>query len=275
MRSRVARFKLEDGLIYFIQDIDVPRLCIPKVRSIRLHILHDHHDAPIAGHLGVDKTYAGVARSYFWPKLTQEVRRYVTSCDACQRNKSSNRQPAGLLQPLDLPGQRWEQVSMDFIVQLPKTKKNFDAIFVVVDRLTKRVHLIPTHTTATAPDTARIFFDNIFRLHGLPKIIISDRDSKFISKFWRSLFKTLGVHLALSTAYHPQTDGQTERANRTLEDMLRTFVNYRQDNWDDCLTTAEFAYKNSVQASSSYSPFYIDCGQYPITPTGFSSRTAM
>ena len=184
MRSRVARFKLDDGLIYFIQDPDTPRLCIPKVKHIRLHILHDHHYAQIAGHLGIDKTYAGVTRSYFWPKLTQEVYRYVTSCDACQRNKSSNRQPAGLLQPLDLPGQRWEQVSMDFIVQLPKTKKNgFDAILVVVDRLTKRIHLIPTYTTVTASDTARIFFDGIFRLHSLPKTIVSDRDSKFISKF--------------------------------------------------------------------------------------------
>ena len=116
---------------------------------------------------------------------------------------------------------------MDFIVQLPKTKKSFDAILVVVDRLTKRVHFIPTYTTATAPDIAKTFFENIFRLHGLPKTIVSDRDPKFVSKFWKMLFKQLGVHLALSTAYHPQTDGQTERANRTLEDMLRTFVNYR------------------------------------------------
>ena len=106
MRSRVAQFKLDGGLIYFIQDPDTPRLCIPKVKHLQLYILHDHHDAQIAGHLGVDKTYAGVTRSYFWPKLTQEVRPYVMSCDACQRNKSSNHQPASLIQLLDLPGQQ-------------------------------------------------------------------------------------------------------------------------------------------------------------------------
>ena len=155
---------------------------------------------------------------------------------------------------------------MDFVVQLPKTKRGFDAILVVVDRLTKRLHLIPTFTTATAPDTAKTFMDQIFRLHGLPKTIVSDRDPKFVSKFWKTLFKQLGVQLAFSTAYHPQTDGQTERANRTIEDMLRTFVNYKQDNWDDCLPAVEFAYNNSLQASTGYTPFYLDCGQHPITP---------
>jgi transposase InsO family protein len=109
---------------------------------------------------------------------------------------------------------------MDFIVQLPCTKKGYDAILVVVDRLSKRVHFIPTLTTATAPDVAKLFFDQVFRLHGLPKIIVSDRDPKFISKFWKDLFRQLGTQAAISTSHYPQTDGQTEPANRTLEDML-------------------------------------------------------
>ena len=164
---------------------------------------------------------------------------------------------------------------MDFVVQLPKTMKGFDAILVVVDRLTKWVHLIFTHTTDTAPETAKTFLDHIFRLHGLPRVIVSDRDPKFVSKFWRTLFKQLGMHLALFTAYHPQTDGQTESANRTLEDMLRTFVNYKQDNWDDCLPAAEFAYNNSQQASTGYTPFYLDCGQHPITPSTLLNPEAL
>jgi hypothetical protein len=121
---------------------------------------------------------------------------------------------------------------MDFIVQLPPTKAGFDAIVVFVDTFSKMVHLAPTKTTASAPDTARIFFDQVVKLHGLPKSIVSDRDAKFTSKFWKSVFQTMGTKLAMSTAFHPQTDGQTERANCTLEDMLRSFVSYRQDNWD-------------------------------------------
>jgi len=164
---------------------------------------------------------------------------------------------------------------MDFIVQLPMTKAGYDAILVIVNRLTKRVHFIPTTISASAPDTAKIFFNNIFRLHGLPTTIISDRDPKFVSKFWRELLKQLGTQAAMSIAHHPQTDGQTERANRTLEDMLRAFVNYKQDNWDDCLPAAEFAYNNSVQASTGFSPFYLDCGQHPTTPGTLIAQQAI
>src|SRR6185295_9211121 len=135
-------------------------------------------------------------------------------------------------EPLPIPTNRWEQVTMDFITHLPKTKSNYDSIFVVVDRLSKRVHFIPTTATVTAPEVAQLFFTNIFQHHGLSQVIISDRDPKFISCFWQELFRMLGTCTAMSTAYHPQTDGQTERANRTLEDMLRSFINYRQTNWD-------------------------------------------
>ena len=142
--------------------------------------------------------------------MNQDVRDYVKSCDSCQRIKASQQVPAGLLQPLPIPKQPWEQVSMDFIVQLPTTKAGFDAIVVFVDTFSKMVHLAPTKTTASAPDTARIFFDQVIKLHGLPKSIVSDRDAKFTSKFWKMLFHTMGTKLAMSTAFHPQTNGQTE-----------------------------------------------------------------
>jgi len=162
---------------------------------------------------------------------------------------------------------------MDFIVQLPITKTGYDAILVVVDRMSKRAHFLPTTTNATAPDVAKLFFNQIFRLHGLPQVIVSDRDPKFVSKFWQDLTKKLGTKLAMSTAHHPQTDGQTERMNRTLEDMLRAYVNYKQDNWDDCLAAAEFAYNQATQASTGFSPFKIDCGQEPLVPSAFLDPT--
>ena len=152
-------------------------------------------------------------RNFFWPRMQKDVKNYVTSCEACQRNKPTNRAAAGLLQPLVIPETRWEQVSMDFITHLPKIKNHFDSIFVVVDRLSKRVHFIPTTSTVTAPDVAHLFFTHIFRHHGLPRVIVSDRDPKFISKFWQELLLFLRTKAAMSTIHHPQTDGQTEQAN--------------------------------------------------------------
>jgi len=155
---------------------------------------------------------------------------------------------------------------MDFIVQLPLTRQGNDAIVVFTDRLTKRAHFQAMHTTATAPEVAKIFFNTIFKDHGIPKVIVSDRDAKFTSHFWKSLFSQLGTKLAMSTAFHPQTDGQTERLNRTLEDMLRIYATYKQDTWDEYLPAAEFVYNNSKQASTGFTPFELDNGQHPITP---------
>ena len=157
---------------------------------------------------------------FYWPQMNNNVHNYVKSCNSCQRIKASQQVPGGLLQPLAIPSHPWEQVSMDFIVQLPKTKAGFDAIMVFIDTFSKMTHFTSTKTTATAPDIACLFFDHVFQLHGLPKSIVSDQDAKFTSKFWKTLFQTLGTKLAMSTAFHPQTDGQTERANQTLEDML-------------------------------------------------------
>src|SRR5215218_1197243 len=152
---------------------------------------------------------------------------------------------------------------MDFITQLLKTKAGNDAIVVFVDTFSKMVHFAPSKTTATAPDIAHIFFDHVFKLHGLPKSIISDHNAKFTSHFWQTLFKTMGTKLAMSTAFHSQTDGQMERANRILEDMLRAFVSYCQDNWDQLLSSAEFACNNAPNASTNMSPFCANYGRDP------------
>src|SRR5947209_10264688 len=157
---------------------------------------------------------------------------------------------------------------MDFIVQLPKTKTTHkDAIVVFVDYLSKQDHFQVVTTNITAPETARVFIDSVFKLHGLPQVIVCDRDARFTSNFWQALFKLLNTRLAMSTAFHPQTDGQTERTNRTLEQILRNYVSYRQDDWDQHLTMAEFAYNNSKQASTSLSLFYLNYGFHPSVPT--------
>ena len=156
--------------------------------------------------------------------MHHDVQEYVTHCQKCQVNKAERLKTGGLLHPLEIPNGKWESISMDFIVGLPTTNRGHDAIWVVVDRLTKMCRFIPTKTTVKTPELARLFVDNVYRLYGLPANIISDRDRKFDSHFWRAVFKRLDTMLNLSTADHPQTDGQTERVNQVLEDMLRAYV---------------------------------------------------
>jgi len=265
-------YTVTDGIIFYGKDPASRRIYVPDADNLRQDLLQEHHDIDICAHLGMDKTLELIGRSYFWPHLADDVREYVRTCPLCQANKATNRRPIGLLQPLATPTKRWTDVSMDLITQLPKTKRGYDAIMVVVDRLTKMVHFAPTFTTVTAPELAALFFDTVYRHHGLPSTIVSDRDPRFTSLFWKALFKHhLGTGLAMSTSNHPQTDGQTERANRTLEDMLRPYVNLRTDNWDDHLTAAEFAYNNSRQASTGFSPFYLNYGRHPITPASLES----
>jgi len=163
-----------------LKDGDHDRICVPRVTTLINRILKQEHDAKIAGHLGIDKTYERVRRTYYWPRMMRNIRKYIQTCDSCQRNKPSNQKPPGLLHPLEIPNERWESISMDFIVQLPKTKRNYDAITIFVDRLTKRVHFAASKTTDTATDVAHMFINEIFRQHGLPRSIVSDRDSKLL-----------------------------------------------------------------------------------------------
>src|SRR4051794_25451824 len=245
-----------NGLHYHEQQIYVP-----DHANLRQDILYDHHDSPCAGHLGQARTLELVRRQFFWPTLVKDTKEYVNSCEECQRNKPSHQKAAAMLQPLPIPDRKWDVVTMDFITQLPPTKNGHDAIFVVVDKLSKTIKAIPTVTTVTAPEVADLFFQHVFRHFGLPSIIISDRDARFTGKFWQTLWTKLGMKLAMSTAFHPQTDGQTERANQVLEQVLRNYTTYEQDNWDELLPFAEFAYNNSVNTSTGFSPFYVLYGQ--------------
>ena len=239
---------------------------VPKDAGLIHSIIAAHHDGMLAGHPGKTRTIELVSRHYWWSTLNADVTAYVASCDKCQRNKARTGKPTGLLQPMPVPDGPWDSVSMDFITSLPLTKAGFNAILVVVDRLTKMAHLIPCKDTTTSEQFAELFFDNIIRLHGVPKSTVSDRGSVFLSNFWQTVCKLLGVTSLLSSAYHPQTDGQTERMNRVIGDMLRNYVGRNTEQWDRYLTAAEFAINNAVNRSTGQSPFFMNYGRHPSTP---------
>jgi hypothetical protein len=200
-------------------------------------------------HPGSTKMYQDLKQNFWWTRMKREIAKYVSKCDICQRVKASHLKTAGILQPLPIPSWKWEDISMDFIVGLPNTSKRHDSIWVIVDRLTKTAHFLSVQTTYNAKKYAEIYMDQIVRLHGVPKTIISDHGAQFIARFWEQLQHALGTKLIQSSAYHPQTDGQTERVNKILEDMLRACVLQYDKNWDKCLPLAEFSYNNSYQAS--------------------------
>ncbi|CAI7843726.1 unnamed protein product [Closterium sp. NIES-54] len=198
--------------------------------------------------------------------MADDVQKFVTSCDTCQRMKSSKQKKAGLLQPLPVPEQPWQVVTLDFITGLPPTKAGYDAILVVIDKFSKMGHFIPTHTTARTEETAQLFFRYVISQHGILTTLISDRDPKFTSKFWKELMSLMGTKLAMSSAYHPQTDGQTERLNQIVEQLLRAACKDDISKWDAHLPVLEFAYNNATHAATGQTPFFLCYGRNPLTP---------
>lgn len=255
------QFAVSAGLIHWKGH----RIYVPAADALRTKVLYECHDAALGGHLGTAKTIHAVTRRFFWPGMQADIMRYVRSCDACQRNKPSHALPAGLLQPLSIPQEPWADISMDLITSLPQSRSGFDAVVVFVDRLSKMIHAVATHTTCTASELARLMLREVARHHGLPRSIVSDRDPRFIAHFWRSLWDMLRTQLHMSTSYHAQSDGQTERANRTLEDALRSYVNAQQDDWDELLPLLEMAYNSSIQASTGFSPYFLTHGREMAT----------
>lgn len=205
--------------------------------------------------------------------MRTDVVEFVQTCSTCQRNKASNQKPAGLLQSLSIPQQPWESISLDFVTQLPETARGNTQIVVYVDRLTKQCHLSPLPTNATAVTVAQDFITNIFRLHGLPLTIVSDRDAKFTSHMWQDIMRLLGTKICMSTAFHPQTDGQTERMNRVMEDMMRHLAESQPLEWDHNLPLIEFAINNAYSASVQSTPFRLNHGHDPLTPLGIMADT--
>jgi len=246
----------EDGILYYKLRLWVPNTLVQKV-------LESEHDSKIAGHFGQDKTIELIRRNFWWPQMDDAIIKYVQSCSECQKNKSRRHRKYGLLSPLELPHAPWQSIAMDFITDLPESE-GCDQLWVVIDRFTKMAHFIPLlKDCKTAEDLSRIFAREIWRLHGLPRDIVSDRDSRFTSTTWQVFLSVLGIKPRMSTAFHPQTDGQTERVNQTIEAYLRPFVNKEMNNWVDLLPMAEHAYNNSVTTATGMTPFYANYGRHP------------
>ena len=238
------------------------RIYVPDVDDLRLRVLRSRHDHPTAGHWGQNKTQALILRDYAWPGLRLLVRDYCKSCTACGRAKVPRHLPYGTLKQLPIPERPWNSISMDLIEQLPNSD-GYSAILVVVDRLSKQAIFIPTHDTLTAPELADLFVTHVFSKHGVPSHVTSDRGSEFVSHFFRSLGKALDMRLHFTSGYHPEGDGQTERVNQTLEQYLRIYCNYQQDNWSRLLPLAEFAYNNAPNVTTGVSPFFANKGYNP------------
>ena len=242
-------------------------LLVPNNKALREKLIRECHDAATGGHLGRDKTVEQMQRRFTWSKMEQDIELYVKTCEHCQRNKPSQRRTAGLLMPIAPPSYQGHTWTMDYITALPPcARTGNDAIVVFVCKLTKLKHFVACKTDIDAPSTARLFLNSVVRLHGMPERIISDRDPRFTAHFWKAFWEGLGTTLSMSTAYHPQTDGQTENANRTLEIMLRSVVNFEQDDWEDHLAAAELAVNNARNETTGLSPFYMFYGREARLP---------
>ena len=246
------------------------RIYIPPEESIRQEIIRQCHDHPMAGHFGADRTHELLTRSYYWQGSKRDVVEYVKSCAVCQRNKAPRHLPYGQLSSLPVPSSPFEELTMDFITGLPPAKRDgcvYDAILVVVDRYTKMSRYIPARKDWTAKDLAEQFYRHICCTNwGVPVGIVTDRGPTFTSAFWGEMCFQLQIHRRLSTAFHPQTDGQTERQNQTLEHYLRCFCEEHAEDWLSVLPVAEFAYNNSTHSSTKVTPFFSMQGQHPRMP---------
>jgi hypothetical protein len=253
----LAECSQDSGLLFYRK-----RLYIPDLDELKASLLQEVHDNLSAGHPGRSKTYELLQRNFYWPGMSKYAEQWVKNCETCRRITPSREGHQGVLKPLPVPGKAWKHLSMDFITHLPESN-GFDAILVVVCRLTKFRRIIPCKGTCNAEDLARLFRDNIWRLYGLPDSIVSDRGTQFISAFWKHLCRILNTKAQLSTAWHPESDGQTERMNAILEQYLRAYVCYLQDDWSDWLASAEFAGNSQVSETTRISPFFALYGFEP------------
>jgi hypothetical protein len=264
-RGNSNPYTIEDGVLYY-------KHCLVVPQSMRETVLKAEHDSKVAGHWGAGKTVEIVLRNFFWPGMEAQIRQYVHERDSCQQNKPAGHRQNALLHPLELPSSPWSSISMDFITDLPKSE-GCHTIWVVDNRFTKMAHFVGLKEK-TAAAVARQFVNHIWKLHGLPDNIVSNRDTAFTSKFGKEVMNFLGIKQRMSTAFHPQTDGQTERVDQVLEAYLREYCGHEQDDWMELLPLAEYAYNNLFSTATGLSPFYANYGYHPRTnwPTAKAPR---
>ena len=258
------RYSIKNGIIYCTNVLGKSVVAVPETLSKGRRVTEIAIDQAhrIVGHKAARKTRDYVSRWFWWPTMAKDIKNFCKSCGICQTTKTSTAKPRGLLHSLPVPDAPWQSIAMDFVGPFPDCMGH-DYLLVVICRLTSLVHLVPTNTSARATDIAWLFLRDIVRLHGLPETIVSDRDPKFVSKFWRELHRLMGVKLLMSTAYHPQTDAMGERAIRGISQVLRGVVAPDQSDWVDRLPMAEFAINSSVNESTGFAPFELTYGAMP------------
>ena len=249
------------------------KIMVPQNEDLQNIIMRNLHDSPSAGHPGPERMYQLISRWFWWRGMKADITRFASHCDSCQKNKPRNTQEAGHMQPLAIPDYPFQSVSVDFITKLPVTEAGYDTLIVWVDRLTKYVTVMACKETLTAENFAEYTIDNIISKHGCPESFVTDRDCRFVSNFWSSFTKILGTERHMSTAYHPRSDGQTERMNRLLEEILRHYVCFNQSNWDKHIQLAAFAINNAYQGSIKSTPFMLNRGRHPRMPNQISQIT--
>ncbi|MCO5552407.1 hypothetical protein L7F22_005918 [Adiantum nelumboides] len=257
--KKEAPFTLEDGYL-----LHGNRLCI--THSLREKVMYESHAPPYAGHRGIQTILKAIETYFYWPTMKRDIPDYVSKCVVCQKTKFDRGKQPGLLQPLPIPDSPWESISMDFIFGLPKSIHGNTGIWTIVDRFSKQAHFIPVKKTNKAHQMAILFISQIFKYHGLPTSIVSDRDSRMTSNFWKGLFENLGTRLNFSSAYNPQTDGQSEIANLTILDLLKSYVTKvdQRSQWEKYLPLVEYAYNNTVHTSTRKAPFEVIEGRPKI-----------
>ena len=266
---------LTNGLKLAMGDLDIrnerlfykTRLFVPNSDKLKLHLLRSHHDPPIQGHPGYKSMYAKLLENYFWPAMKEDCRRYATNCSTCRRSKAYNDQKQGLLAPLPIPQRKWRDLSLDFVTKLPKCHRRgrtYENTLVIVDRLTKRRLYEPMADIGTKA-VLEVLGRRVFSTYGLPDSIVHDRGTQLVAHLWKRICQRYGVKSKPSSAYHPETDGQTENANKVMKNYLRAYVRHAQDDWVDYLPDAEFAANNHVNVSTGMTPFFADHGYHPRT----------
>ncbi|GBG72909.1 hypothetical protein CBR_g12629 [Chara braunii] len=260
-----SHYRIQEGyLLLHLRGKDLP--CVPQDSHSRTRLLGEFHDAPATGHFGVNRTIGRLREHFWWPGLLDDVTRYCESCEVCRRCKPRNHRPYGELRPLPVPLRRREAIAMDITGSFPKHKTGVDGILAVVDRLTKFAMFLPCRYHAKAPELAEILYTGWIRTKGYPKEIVCDRDTRFMSDFWLALIKRWGSSLNPSSARHPQTDGQTERAHQTAHVLLRTLIRPDQKDWVERLPDVELAYNSSIHPAIGISPFEFEHGSLVNSP---------
>jgi len=261
-----------DGNFTIVNELQCWKKRIHVPEGLRQRVIRSEHDSKVAGHFGQEQTLELLSRNFYWTNNERDIRKYCRECDNCQRTKARRHAKHGLLHPLELACQPWTHISTDFITDLPDSE-GATIILVVVDRFTKMAHFI-TIKKKDSPTVAKAYLENLWKYDRFPEDVVSDRDSTFTGSFFTDLYDYLGIKRSISTAYYPQTDGQTERINQVIESYLRSYCNYEQNDWASMLAMAEYAYNYSKHSSTKISPFYANYGFEPRTmwPSEIHSR---